>query len=125
MSNNQDYLEHKKKSDKKEFLKKCQDILNNEFMQDEDKFQYIIYDLSKIESDIENILITIITNKARDRLDTLKESSNLLESALHFIESKPRGKDHKQCKDLLFDKSKKFYKTNYPTVVYSFSQWEK
>jgi hypothetical protein len=125
MSNNEDYFKHKKESDKKEFLKKCQDILNDEDMQDEDKFQSIIYFLSKIESDVENILITIITNKARDRLDTLKESSNLLESALHFIESKPRGKDHKHYKDLLFDKSKKFYKTNYPTVVYNFADWEK
>ena len=125
MSNNQDYLEDKKKNDKKEFLKKCQHILDDEFIQDEDKFQSIIYFLSKIESDIENILITIIANKARDRLDALKDSSNLLESALHFIESKPRGKDHKHYKDLLFDKLKKFYKTNYPTVVYSFAEWEK
>ena len=111
----EEFLEDRKKKGKGEFLKKCQDILSDEYLNDEDKFEYMIQFLSEIESDIENILINILANKAKKRLNMVIEASNLLESALHFIKSKHRGKNHQYYKDLLFDKSKKFYKMNYPT----------
>jgi hypothetical protein len=117
-------MSHKKEIQIKEFLLNCNQIINSRYFKDDQKLDIIVTLLSGIESDIENILIKIISSKARDRLDKLKESSNLLDDCLNFIENKRRGKDSKSYKDRLISKCGAFFKKNYPTVVCDYRKFE-
>ena len=117
-------MSHKKGIQSKEFLFNCSEIINSGNYKNDQKLDIIVSLLSGIESDIENILIKIISSKSRDRLEKLKESSNLLDDSLNFIENQRRGKDSKSYKDRLISKCGAFFKNNYPTVVCNFRKFE-
>jgi|DEB0MinimDraft_6_1074348.scaffolds.fasta_scaffold02172_10 hypothetical protein len=91
---------------------------------DKQKLDLIIEELAKLDYSIDTILIQLLANKNRLRKKQLHDCNYLLNTSLHFIDSKHRGRNYKYYYNLLIDKCRKFFKKNHPELICDHRKFE-